>query len=212
MPSGTSSRCQATWRIVNVSVRGASRSLASVSLGCVVRQVGGDDVVRAHHPPCLAELTEIRWSPTAGSTFSTAFCKVERRPSNQTVSSTASHRPSNIPFAWFILFERNRQAWADVQTNQAKFRECWREGLRGGWWRAPSSPPSTLHGSYGCTASNLKGRPHVFSSLPAIQVLLSPATPRQLPGVDHPFLSVIDQPFLEGSAGITDYLNPKSSY
>ena len=57
------------------------------------------------------QLTEIRWSPTAGSTFSTAFCKVERRPSNQTVSSTASHRPSNIPFAWFILFERNRQAW-----------------------------------------------------------------------------------------------------
>ena len=26
----------------------------------------------------------------AGSTVSTAFCKVERRPSNQTVSSTAS--------------------------------------------------------------------------------------------------------------------------
>ena len=123
MPSGTSSRCQATWRIVNVSVRGASRSLASVSLGCVVRQVGGDDVVRAHHPPCLAELTEIRWSPTAGSTFSTAFCKVERRPSNQTVSSTASHRPSNIPFAWFILFERNRQAWGTFkQTKQGK---CW---------------------------------------------------------------------------------------
>ena len=49
------------------------------------------------------------------------------------------------------------------------------------------------------------------STPPSSNPSLSPA-PRQLPGVDHPFLSVIDQPFLEGSAGITDYLNPKSSY
>ena len=64
--------------------------------------------------------------------FLRAFCKVERRLSNQTVSSTASHRPSNIPFAWFILFERNRQAWgreelavSGVQTEtKHRKREC----------------------------------------------------------------------------------------
>ena len=94
------------------------------------------------HPP-VPRGTSLFLDSMARSTFSTAFCKVERRPSNQTVSSTASHRPSNIPFAWFILFERNRQAWADVQTNQAKWE--WREG-RGGEARAPPYPPfgSTL--------------------------------------------------------------------
>ena len=87
------------------------------------------------------------------STFSTAFCKVERRPSNQTVSSTASHRPSNIPFAWFILFERNRQAWADVQTNQANRGMLVRRS--GGWEARAFLPlfswfrPSHLSGAVG---------------------------------------------------------------
>ena len=36
--------------------------------------------------------------------------KVERRPSNQSVSSTASAASSNIPFAWSLPFERHRPA------------------------------------------------------------------------------------------------------
>jgi len=122
------------------------------------------------------QLTEIRWSPTAGSTFSTAFCKVERRPSNQTVSSTASHRPSNIPFAWFILFERNRQAWADVQTNQAKFRECsglCRERMRARAERERSCEDEKLK-----AGSRMRARFHtsnVFTTLSyALSLSLSP--------------------------------------
>ena len=74
-----------------------------------------------------------------GSTFSTAFCKVERRPSNQTVSSTASHRPSNIPFAWFILFERNRQAWA---RNERRLTFKPTKRRKGNSWRRAVSRPA----------------------------------------------------------------------